>query len=287
MNHALVSISSRSGSERNMANIHKILETPRFNLKPLDEGNATQFAELCADPEVVKTLMSDWSTTEKRLANAKKWIGETQTHGIWGAFDRNGIFGKSGEFFGFCGVEEPLSPGGIGPSIFYAFSRLTWGHGVATEVVNTIISHQFLHKDIEAVEALVYSGLNPASSRVLEKSGMRLIGRYPLAGYVGEECIPTIQFELWRIENAAPQNANQCLRDAAFKIGQFVGDKISTKDEMYMALLDASATSGLVSDIGESSVMSIIDEFMVAGMAETGWLHYRIMKENFDRSRHS
>ncbi len=263
-----------------MASVHKILETQRFTLKPLDQSNAPQFADLGADSEIVKTLMSDWSTPEKRLEIAKSWIEGSQEYGIWGVFDRDENFGESDSFIGFCGVEKPLPAVGMGPSIYYAFSRITWGFGVASEIVNAIVEYQFRVKGVGAIEALVYSGLNPASARVLEKNGMSLIGRHPLAEYVAEECMPTMRYELWRVENAVSQNAQQCLQDAAFKIGQFVGDKVSTRDEMFKALKDAAAVNKSMSSIGTQSVATIIAEYLDAGMSEKGWLYYRIEKKD-------
>ena len=68
-----------------------------------------------------------------------------------------------------------------------------------------MIEHLFNDQGVNAIEALVLAGLNPASTRLLEKLGMSLVGRYSLAEYTGEECGPTIRYELWRVETASPQ----------------------------------------------------------------------------------
>ena len=122
-----------------------------------------------------------------------------------------------------------------------------------------------------------------ASGRLLEKLGMSFVGRYSLAEYAGEECGPTIRYELWRVETASPQSARQSLEEAAFKIGQFVADEVTSKDEMIVALKDACTANDLVSRIGAGAVSKIINEFLDAGMVETGWLHYRMEPNDFGR----
>ena len=255
---------------------HKVLETARFTLRPLGLEEAPLLADLGADPEVVKTLICDWSTAERRLAIARSWIEKHRHQGIWGVYDRAGAFGSEGRFVGFCAVDEPLPRVGRGPEVSYAFARETWGRGVASEVVAAMIDHLIGDRGAEAVEALIYPGLNPASTRLAEKLGMRLVGRYPLADYAGGECEPTLRFEVWRVSTATPEAAPRSLDEAAFKIGQFVADGISSKGEMAAALARAAADNGLTARIGGEAVARRIDEGLTAGLAETGWLHYRI-----------
>ena len=261
-----------------MHSITAEISSERFNLKPMTPADAPLFAELACDPDVVKTLMGDWSTPEKRLQNARDWIDDSEIKVIWAIYDRAGIFGKRDGFIGLCGVETPLQDAGEGPSIFYAYSKHTWGNGVASEVAKTVIAYLFNELNVAAVEALVYAGLNPASSRLLEKQGMKLVGRYPLVEYVGVESLPTMRYEIWRVETAEPGKAHTCLAEAAFKIGQFVADGVSTKEEMKTALGKAAETCGLTQSLGPDEVATIIDDSMNAGMAENGWLYYRLQR---------
>jgi RimJ/RimL family protein N-acetyltransferase len=242
--------------------------------------NAPLLADLGGDPDVVKNLICDWSTVEGRLDIAHYWIENTR-HGFWGVFDREDSFGAPDRFVGFCAADKPLPLGGLGPEIYYAFRKECWGKGVATEVVTAMIAHLFDDQGVNAVEALVLAGLNPASGRLLEVLGMRYVGRYPLAAYVGDECRPTLRYELWRVETATPQNARQILEEAAFKIGQFVADGVASKGEMTVALEKASITNDLVSLLGADAVNKIVQNFLDAGMAEEGWLHYRLASDKF------
>ena len=264
-----------------MRGSHETLETDRFSLIPMRQGDAYLLANMGADPDVVKNLICDWSSPERRLEIAQYWIERNQEYGIWGVFDRDDVFGAPKCFVGFFAADEPLPRGGLGPEIYYAFRKESWGKGVASEVVSNVIAHLFSDQGVKAIEALVLAGLNPASTRLLEKLGMSLVGRYPLAEYTGEECGATIRYELWRVETAAPQNAQQNLKEAAFKIGQFIADGVASKDEMRVALEKASAANNLASTMGAEFVSRIINECLDAGMKETGWLHYRVEQDDF------
>ncbi len=255
-----------------------VLITDRFTLKPLTPGNAPLLAELGSDPEVVKPLICDWSTPSKRMKIAKSWIESSQEYGIWGVLDRKGIFGESGQMIGFCAADEPLPLGGKGPEIYYAFSRETWGHGVGTEVAQVVIDHLFEELSVDAVEALVFAGLNPASGRLLAKLGMSFVGNYPLADYIGEECDPTIEYELWRVKNSPAENARMNLEEAAFKIGQFVGEDMASEETMFASLIKAATENNHLANENEETLYRLINNSLIAGMAEKGWLHYRIEK---------
>lgn len=257
---------------------HPVLATERFDLRPLTSEHAPLLAELGADPDVVKTLICDWSTIDRRLAIAHGWIERNQEYGIWGVFDRDGRFGVVGQFIGFCAVDEPLEHVGHGPEIYYAFRRETWGKGVAAETVGAVLRHLFRRGDIAAVEALVLAGLNPASRRLLERLGMRLVGRYPHVAYADSECKSTIRYELWRVTTAMPSVALRNLEEAAYKIGQFVAEGVGSKEAVAASLSTAAEANGLVAELGEGTVADIIEESLDAGLKETGWLHYRLVR---------
>ena len=166
------------------------IRSERFDLEPLSHDDAELFAELAADTEVVKTLVGDWSTARKRLENAHAWIAGEAKHVLWGVYDRDGDLGSAGSFIGICGIEAALPEIGRGPGLYFAFERAVWGKGAGSEVGSAVIDHLFDETGVDAIEALVYPRLNPASTRLLEKQGMVLIGRYPVAKYVGDDSLP-------------------------------------------------------------------------------------------------
>ncbi len=255
------------------------LQSRRFDLDPLGFDDASLFAELAEDTEIFKYLVGDWSTARKRLENARDWICDEHNPVIWGIFDRDGAVAAAGDFLGICGVEQALPGIGAGPSIFYAYRQQVWGRGVASEIAATVIDFLFDEAGVDAVEALVLPNINPASTRVLEKHGMRLIGRYPMASYTGDDCVPTMRYEIWRARVALPAAARACTAEAAFKIGQFVGDGISSFDEMSAALLVSAQENGLVERVGVGAAKQVIAAALQAGMADDGWLYYRVERD--------
>jgi RimJ/RimL family protein N-acetyltransferase len=256
------------------------LRSRRFDLRPMGLDDATLFAEMAEDTEIVKYLVGDWSTARKRLENARDWIRYRNNLVIWGVFDRGGAVASAGDFVGICGVEAALPGIGAGPSIFYAYRQQVWGRGVASEIAAAVIEFLFDEAGVDAVEALVLPSLNPASSRVLEKHGMRRIGRYTIAGYTGDDCLPTMRYEIWRAQVALPADARSCITEAGFKIGLFVGDGISSYEEMSAALLVSAYENGLVDRVGVDEAKQVIAAALQAGMAENGWLYYRVERTN-------
>ena len=75
---------------------------------------------------------------------------------------------------------------------------------------------------------------------------MALVGCFPLAKYVADECMPTIHYELWCVETATRQNARRNLEETALKIGQVVAEGVATEMNMSDALRRAATASNLV-----------------------------------------
>jgi RimJ/RimL family protein N-acetyltransferase len=261
-------------------NLDYAIRSERFDLEPLSVDSASLFAELGADTEVVKTLIGDWSTARKRLENARARIDSATNYVLWGIYDRDGAFAGGGQFIGVCAVGAPLPKIGRGPTVHYAFDQAVWGRGVGNEIVGAVIDHLFGATDVEAVEALVLPVLNPAAARLLERLAMRLVGRYPMAEFVGDDCLPTMRYEVWRAQVALPAAARACLVEAAFKIGLFIADGVSSHRDMAAALLVSAHENGLVEMLGIDQVTKLIARSLDAGAADSGWLHYRV-----DRSR--
>lgn len=264
-----------------------VLITKRLMLRPLSLEDAPDFADLGSDPEVVKTLVHDWSTSEKRIEVAKCWIGggqswDEQGYGVWGCFDVQGLFGEKGRLIGICAAAEELPEVGCGPEIYYAFCREVWGRGVGTETVRAVVDYLFRGAGAEAVEALIFAELNAASVKLVEKLGMRLVGRYPIVDYLGEaETRRTICYELWRVENSSLDIARDNLAAAAFKIGQFVAEGAEPQGAMEAALLEAATVSGLVERVGKKAVGEVINDCLSAGISAKGFAHYRVVKVDY------
>ena len=89
-----------------------------------------------------------------------------------------GLFGirrrRSASLIGFCGFVR-LS-GMKEPELAYELTEATWGKGLATEASIACLRYAFEHAGLERVIAEADT-LNVASARVIEKLGMRFLGR--------------------------------------------------------------------------------------------------------------
>lgn len=152
------------------------LTTRRLFLRPLEAADARRFARLFGDDKdaVAMTATLPNPCTEEEAA---KWIQRK----IDGEAHVFAIFREKDELFvgavGFSGTEELAELG-------YGIGRPFWGRGYATEAVRAVAAHA-RNSGFRMIEACTFR-TNPASARVLEKSGFENIGRitrnYPERG---------------------------------------------------------------------------------------------------------
>jgi len=152
------------------------LNTRRLRLRPLGPADARHFARLFGDDKdaVAMTVMLPDPCTEEE---AGKWIARRVGGDLAGfAIERasDGLFVGA---IGFAVEAEKIELG-------YGIGRPFWGHGYATEAVREIVRHARA-LGVRFVEACTFPS-NPASARVLEKTGFTNHGRvtrnYPLRG---------------------------------------------------------------------------------------------------------
>ena len=95
-------------------------------------------------------------------------------------FAENGVYVEkaTGRWVGRLGPWQP--EGWPGTEVGWGLAREAWGKGYATEAVQALIDTLFSLVELEAIEADTRV-INPASRRVLEKSGFEKEGR--LRGY--------------------------------------------------------------------------------------------------------
>jgi len=262
-------------------------DTKRTFLRPLTINDSMELAEeVFSDPGVVKTLVDDWSTITKCRQVAAAWIESAQTweergYGIWGVYDTHGTFRAADKIIGVATADSILPKVGEGPEVWYAFRREAWGQGVGSEVMEAIVRFLFEIAKVQAVEALYFPHINPASLRIAEKLGFKFVGQYPILGYLGKQHHATIDYDLWRIGNYRGAALEDELSTAAFRIGMFVGEAADTFDAMNSALLDAARAGGFVRRIGKIDVECLIHKWLRRGIEANGLLHYRLRRDAF------
>jgi len=85
------------------------------------------------------------------------------------------IHRESDRFIGWCGLDHrnPRQPNAV---LFYMLKEECWGRGLATEAAKAVLEYAFHRLKLTQVDSGAYAE-NIASKRVMEKAGMRYVGR--------------------------------------------------------------------------------------------------------------
>jgi RimJ/RimL family protein N-acetyltransferase len=153
-----------------------LLSTPRLVLSPAREEDLDPLHALWTEPSVRRFLFDDrvLAAAEARahLAESAASFAE-RGFGVWLVREVG-----SPEPTGFAGL---LGAGGREPSLIYGVHPGRCGRGLATEAGRAVLEHAFGVLRVPRVVADVDEP-NVASVRVLEKLGMRRVGRGVVRG---------------------------------------------------------------------------------------------------------
>ena len=152
------------------------LETERLILRMWREADFEQYAELCADPEVMRFLggkVFDRIETWRHMASM---IGHWHLRGfgIWAVEEKD-----SGRLAGRIGCIYP--EGWPGFEVGWTLKREFWGKGYATEAARHSLEYAFNELDKPHVISLIHPD-NHASIRVAERLGEKLEGTVHVVG---------------------------------------------------------------------------------------------------------
>ncbi|MFT5920228.1 MAG: ribosomal-protein-alanine N-acetyltransferase [Granulosicoccus sp.] len=158
-----------------------ILETERLILREWVIEDAENFFDLNNDPEVVRyTGDPPFESIEATREFVKNYDAfEKEGMGRWVC-----ILKETGENIGWCGLRrKPVGYVDLG----YRFHRKHWNKGFATEAGKACLEFGFNQLGLEKIVAHAMIK-NEASSRVMQKLGMRFVGEginegHPLVGY--------------------------------------------------------------------------------------------------------
>jgi RimJ/RimL family protein N-acetyltransferase len=153
------------------------LATERLVLRMFCEADFNAYAQMCADPEVVRYLGEG-----KPLSRADTWrhlamlLGHwpLRGYGMWAVEER-----ASGHLIGRIGFFNP--EGWPGFELGWMLGRAYWGQGFATEGARVALAYGFR----ELQQTHIISMIRPqniASIRVAERLGERLEGRVEVMG---------------------------------------------------------------------------------------------------------
>ncbi|HKY21839.1 MAG TPA: GNAT family N-acetyltransferase [Vicinamibacterales bacterium] len=151
---------------------HVELETERLKLRMWCESDLDAYAEMCADPQVMRYL-----TQGKLFTRADAWrsiaffMGHWQMRGYghWAVEEK-----ATGRMIGRIGFLNP--EGWPGFEIGWTLASPTWGKGYATEGAKAALQYAFTELDRPHVISLIHPE-NASSIRVAERLGERLEGQ--------------------------------------------------------------------------------------------------------------
>nr|WP_319384832.1 GNAT family N-acetyltransferase [uncultured Roseibium sp.] len=149
-----------------------LMETERLYLRTWQDKDLDPFAEICADP-VVMRYFPDVMTREKSRDLMSRCIEKQETDG----FCMAPVEVKStGEFLGFVGLNTPsyAAPLPFEPcvEIGWRLKQSSWGKGFASEAANAWLRFGF--ETVALVEIVAFTiPANEPSQRVMQRIGMR------------------------------------------------------------------------------------------------------------------
>ncbi len=150
------------------------LETARLRLRPWSDDDLDAYAELCADPEVMRwhgakgDPLSRAGATEQMNGFRQRW--DHDGFGLWCATPK-----ETDECIGFVGLAVPRFLPEILPAveIGWRLARDRWGQGLATEGARVAMGYAFGPLGLDRLVSVTRPE-NRRSWNVMQKLGMTL-----------------------------------------------------------------------------------------------------------------
>ena len=184
------------------------LETPRLVLREFTEDDAADLFALDADPEVMRYIgpyrLADVEAYRERILSVyRPSYDRNDGCGAFAAVEKTG-----GAFLGWFVLRPALHYRFAREAGFqsgqlelgYRLRRAAWGKGYATEGARALVRKAFTELEAPCVVAAALAE-NRASTRVMEKAGLRYAGEFRLPGFDS----PAVKYALNR-EDYDPEN---------------------------------------------------------------------------------
>jgi len=141
------------------------LETERLIMRPFAETDLDTYAEMCADPEVMRFLGGKTWTRMETWRHIATTLGHWQLRGYgpWAVVRRD-----TDELVGRVGFLNP--EGWPGFELGWTLARPAWGNGFATEAARRALDYAFTELDRDHVISLIHPE-NKASLAVAHRLG--------------------------------------------------------------------------------------------------------------------
>lgn len=144
-----------------------MFETSRLRARHFKEDDLEDFAELCANLEVMR-FVGDGSTLVR--SDVARWIEVCQDKYTQPGYGTSAILERAtGDFIGYCGVVRP--PHQDFDELIYVFHQRFWGKGYATEIGRAMLAYVFGISSLDSISATIDPS-NEQSRHVAAKLGM-------------------------------------------------------------------------------------------------------------------
>lgn len=161
-------------------------------MRPLTEEDAPFLFEMDSDPEVMRYILPRFEPPPS-LKPVREWI-RILSDRYYTSGSRYGVFAAiekaTGEFIGWF-LLRPATDHRLAEAagfvadeleLGYRFRRAFWGKGLATEGAKALVAYAAVDPAFTAVVAVALRE-NVASTRVMEKAGLRFRSECTLPGY--------------------------------------------------------------------------------------------------------
>ena len=179
-----------------------MLETPRLLLRPFTEDDAEHLFGLDGDPEVMRYVgpfqLASVDAYRELIRECFLPYYQHEGLGFWPAIEK-----ATGDFIGWFHLRPALDyrfaaeagyrEGDV--DLGYRLVRAAWGKGIATEGARALVRKGLTELDAACVVACALEP-NVASTRVMEKAGLKWVRRFAIPGYD----MPAVVYALRREE---------------------------------------------------------------------------------------
>jgi RimJ/RimL family protein N-acetyltransferase len=151
----------------------KVIETERLYLRQWQASDFAVFAEINADPEVMKYFPKLLSTAvSNAIAHKCQQLIIDKGWGLW-AVSLKDRSKENGAFIGFVGLNDTHADMSFAPAVEIAWRlhKDCWGQGYATEAASAALNFAFNELSLDKVVSFT-AVINKRSQRVMERIGM-------------------------------------------------------------------------------------------------------------------
>jgi RimJ/RimL family protein N-acetyltransferase len=150
-----------------------VIDTPRLLIRLPEERDAEAYHRIHSDPDVMRWLGGSFPKSvdeERERIEGRRKLQDEHGFTLWAVEEK-----ETGDMIGAAGL---FHVEGKGPDVevAYHFAQDRWGRGYATEAATACIAYGFDVAGLDRIVGLV-APANVASARVLQKCGLRLVGR--------------------------------------------------------------------------------------------------------------